>query len=91
MEKAVDIKNKFYNKIIVWTVDNKLRLDKHVENIYQKARRNQILLQYWQIIWIKLKVNVYECIFFDLIIILLFGCFTGVHKMIKLINCIKDI
>lgn len=46
MEKAVDIKNEFYNKIIVWTVDNKLRLDKHVENIYQKARRNQILLQY---------------------------------------------
>ena len=36
MEKAVDIKNKFYNKIIVWTVDNKLRLDKHVENIYQR-------------------------------------------------------
>ena len=36
MEKVVDIKNKFYNKIIVWTVDNKLRLDKHVENIYQR-------------------------------------------------------
>lgn len=38
-KKEVDNKNTFYSKVIVVTVDNKLKLDKDVEYICQKACR----------------------------------------------------
>lgn len=38
-KKEVDNKNTFYSKVIVVTVDNKLKLDKDVEHICKKACR----------------------------------------------------
>ena len=82
----VTIKSSTSKKLLGVTIENKLKFDKHVENICQKASRklNDLarLVNYMDLPKRRILIHVFLTL--SLIIALLFGCFTVGHLTTKL-------